>query len=128
MSRTIPNEAEKFDYESRFKEIVSFLNQISPIWQDEILHSYPLYTEHYPAQWIKDLDQLSEEELYKVDARLDYGPLKGSSLVQFVERIHSLCQLPKKHFLPDNLPSWAFNKVKEKKQHEIGILAKYVSE
>lgn len=128
MNGTIPTDAPHFDYETRFKEIADFLKQVTPIWQDEVLHSYPQYNQHYPETWVQDLDQLTEEQLYLVDARLDYGPIQNSPFYQIVEKIHSLSFLPSKSYQPDHLPSWAFNRVKEKKQHEIGILAKYVSD
>ncbi len=116
------------NYETRIKEIAHFLHSITPIWKDEILHSYPHYKNHYPQNWIDDLDNLSDRELYLFDSRASYSQLSDAKLISFVQKIQELTKLPLQKTKEEGLPSWAFNQVKEKKKHEITILCNYIEE
>lgn len=114
--------------ETRIREIADFLHSITPIWHDEILHTYPNYRDNYPSPWIDELDRLTVEELFLVDAREDYSSLKNSEFRQFVDKIHELGTIPKESFKIKELPSWAFNKVKNKKRHEISTICSYIGQ
>ena len=71
-------------HQTRIREIATFLHTITPIWQDEILHSYPKYKENYPKSWVQELSLLTEEELYLVDSRQDYSSLKNHEFKEFI--------------------------------------------
>jgi hypothetical protein len=114
--------------ETRIREIASFLHSITPIWHDEILHTYPNYRENYPKSWVDELSSLTMEELFLVDSREDYNCLKNSEFKTFINKIQQLAMIPKEDCKIKKLPCWAFNKVKDKKRHEIGTICSYIGQ
>lgn len=98
------------------------------LWSQEVLQNYPETLQHYPSEWLQELEQCSHYELWKIDAR---RPLehKNSAFFEHLKELHQLTALPQKNFqdfIP--LPSWAFSRVKQKKQHEISVLAQALTQ
>ncbi len=115
------------DYHKRFDEIVDFLGPLSDIWLKEVLYEYPDLSA-YPKEWIDWLSALSENDAWLIDCRKHDAFMANSPLADLNARIKELIELPREEVHPDELPSWAWNFVKEKKRHEInqirGVLAK----
>lgn len=112
--------------ETRIREIAEFLHSITPIWHDEILHTFPNYRENYPKSWVDELDSLTMEELFLVDSREDYSCLENTEFKTFIDKIQKLVIIPREDCKIKKLPSWAFNKVKNKKRHEIATICSYI--
>ncbi len=112
------------DIKSQAQLIRDFINQYSPMWSNEIMNSYPESVEFYPREWIELLDSLSSDELYEIDCKKINERINGSSFASFMQAVLELCILPiaqKDHEI--SLEDWAFNGVKQKKKHEIQIIA-----
>lgn len=108
---------------NQYLELRRLLLLRQKIWSKEVLLDFPNSLSDYPEEWLQELAQLSHYDLWKIDAR---RPLENqnSAFMGHIREIKRSTQLPQKkyqHFL--SLPSWAFSRVKQKKQHEISILA-----
>lgn len=112
------------NYRQRFLEISEFLNTHKKLWEGEVILHYPEITQNYPKDWIEMLESLDEETLWKVDCLSDFNLIGDSEMGQWMSEIHQLAKVdpivPPK---TEDLPDWAFNKVKGKKRHEILILS-----
>ncbi|MCO4792323.1 MAG: methyltransferase [Bacteriovoracaceae bacterium] len=106
------------DYKRRFDNIVSFLTPITELWENEVLYQYPDLNA-YPNDWMNWLSKLSDSELWTIDCRKDTHLLSNSPMSLFSQSIDDLIELPREDLHPDDLPSWAWNYVKNKKRHEI---------
>ncbi|EQC51480.1 methyltransferase [Bacteriovorax sp. DB6_IX] len=117
------------NFKDRFLQISEFLAPYKSMWVNEIIELYPDGLEAYPREWIELLDTLDDDQLYRLDCLSDYGLIENSELGQWMKRMNELCQVQLKE-IPEteNLPDWAFNKVKGKKRHEILILAEVLKE
>lgn len=102
------------DFKKRFDDIVDFLRPLQEIWSNEVLYRYP-DLQAYPKEWLSWLGNLPEKELWQIDARSNLDALKESPLNSFSNSIENLIDLPREEFHGDDLPSWAWNHVKEKK-------------
>lgn len=99
------------------------------IWSKEVLHHYPQGLLDYPSEWLQELAQASHYELWKIDARRPSTARSATALTEHLQEIQELTHLPQKTYQRMiQLPSWAFSRVKEKKQHEISILAQALKE
>ena len=106
------------------------LNAVSPfeeIWNNEVLNNYPDSLPHYPEDWLATLDSLSEDDLYKIDASIDFKSIQGTSFGDLCDHLRQLVQLPSQESSKHSLPIHAFHKINDKKEYEIGILAPFIS-
>lgn len=116
------------NYRERFIEITSFLRPLAPMWQDEILNSYPLSMDNYPKEWIDTLLSLNEEELYNLDILGKLAPISETSLAHWLRKAKEISFIDgpvQKEVFPE-LPPYAFHKVKAKKQYEINIIGSFI--
>lgn len=107
---------------------LSFLAPYEPLWNNEVLNSYPYSLTHYSPEWLEFLGQLSEENLHKIDAFLDLKEIESHSFGKFCLELRKLVHLPQQKINSHQLPIKAFDKIKDKKEYEIGILAPYIAE
>lgn len=98
------------------------------IWNNEVLNSYPDSLEPYPQDWIQLLEQLPEEDLYKIDALIDFSSIKETEFGKLCLELQNLVLLPEYQALEHGLPIKAFDRIKDKKEYEIGILAPFINE
>ena len=111
------------NFKSTLIEIKDFLTPYEDIWYKEILHHYPSILDSYDSDHLNMLFSLSDEELWKIDARVDFTPIKGTSLLEQIEKTLSFNDIISKHeHTTLDLPSRAFTRVKEKKHHEFDNL------
>jgi len=117
------------NYKDRFLNISKFLAPHRPMWENEIIELYPSGLDIFNRDWIAQLSKLSVEELWKVDCLSDASVLEGTAMGRWMHEMQDLCLLERKEVNQlQNLPDWAFNKVKGKKRHEILILAEVFKE
>ncbi len=118
------------NFKQSFLTLSQGLKSFYPLWSREVLNSYPQSLADYPEEWIEQLLQLNEDELYRLDGRGDISSLGDSSLGRYITELRE--QLPKfthlKNESPEQLPSWAFFRVKEKKKHEIDRIRHYLNQ
>lgn len=114
------------DYKKRFNQIQGLLKSYQALWYEEILNDYPHTLENYPKNWVKALDELSWEQRWKIDAKLDFSKLDGE-LRELIETISELSTFPKNETI-NELPKKAFLGMNQKKIHEISRIAPYIGE
>ncbi len=116
------------DFKSHFNNIHSFLSQYERLWHDEVLNFYPHAISHYDPSWINELKGLDDNVLWQIDCKNDPTSLEDTELSRFIKKAKSITCLNSKNNEEglDTLPEWAFKKVKEKKRHEILIIAKKI--
>ena len=110
------------NFQNRYLSLVEFLRPYAPFWQREVLNDYPDTIHAYPKEWLQLLDSKSDEELHEIDGKNNPDSLAGTDLAKFIKDIQELISWPRMEFSPAPLPSWAYMRVKEKKQHEIDCL------
>jgi len=115
------------DIKSRFSAIRDFLKSHQGFWYEEILNDYPHTLKNYPEEWLEALSGLSFEQLWKIDAKVDFSPLDGN-LLSFVETIKEFTDLPKANVEENNFPQGALLGMSQKKIHEVSRLAPYIGE
>ena len=111
------------DYKSTLGEIKDFLDSYESIWNKEIIYNYPKTLSAYDNQHLELLNQLTDDELWKIDARFDFSPIKGTPLLSLIEKTMSFNQIINQ-YTPTrlNLPLLAFTRIKDKKHHELDNL------
>jgi hypothetical protein len=114
------------DYKQRFIEIRDLLKSYQALWYEEILNDYPHTLKNYPKSWVDQLDELSLEDRWKIDAKLDFSKLEGNLKV-LVERIRELSSFPESIF-EQELPKEALLGMNQKKVHEISRIAPFIGE
>jgi len=111
------------DYKSTLSEIKDFLDSYESIWNKEIIYNYPNTLKAYDIQHLDLLNQLSDDELWKIDARFDFSPIKDTPLFSLIEKTMSFNQIINKYIPTQlNLPLLAFTRIKDKKHHELDNL------
>ncbi len=117
------------NYRARFEQIREVLRDFSDVWRYEILETYPEHLGPYNPKWIKELSQLSEQDLYNVDIHADSSRLHDKEFINYLETIKRLSEIENYDY-PElkKYPSWAFFKVKAKKEHEIKVLSHKLKE
>ncbi|RLA65389.1 MAG: hypothetical protein DRQ89_01325 [Epsilonproteobacteria bacterium] len=113
------------DIKKRFHNIREFLKGHQGFWYEEILNDYPHTLDNYPDKWIEDLNLLSFEDLWKIDAKIDFSPLEGE-LKTLILKINSLSIIPQVEGANENLPHKALLGMNQKKVHEVSRLAPYI--
>ena len=116
------------DYKTRIREIANFLQPYQRIWQNEIMLDYPDPISAYPEEWIKELASFhKKEEIIQLEKKNFHGLVKGKDLLEFIDKIHQLCEIPFGPSLP-KMPEnhFTFLFVIPKKQYEIRNLAPFV--
>ena len=111
-----------FDYEHELNRTGEFLKKYQGIWSYEVLNEYPQGLTNFKPEWLDFLRTLSPHEQWQIECR--NGDFKSSLSQLFNEIIsyENIPQLPRE--IDQQYPSWAFQKVSQKKEHEIkGIVA-----
>ncbi len=121
MSKALP-------YSENYLKHLSLVSPYEKLWNNEVLNCYPESLPHYPEEWLELLDSLSEEELYKIDACIDYTSIKGSPFGNLCQDLQEIVKLPDQKVFKHELPIHAFHKINDKKEYEIGILAPFINE
>lgn len=111
------------DFAKSLHKIVSFLRDYEPLWNREILNYYPESLDHYPEEWVDELMTFNNEELWQIDSNKDYSKLNNVSFLHFLKTIDDLTKLEKIETHKTDYPGWAFQKVSNKKNHEIKSIA-----
>jgi len=115
------------DYKSHFNQIHKFLSQHIRIWHDEVLNFYPNSIQEYNKDWIEELKSLSEYDQWLIDCKNDPSALNQGPFKDFILKAKAVTRIgDHKNEELEKLPAWAFNKVKDKKRHEILTLAKKI--
>ncbi len=111
-------------YTTQFDQIRTILKKYEGIWRFEILETYPNHLTHYPSHWISELSEMTDEQLFDVDINTSSKHIKNDDFKNYLDQIIKFSELPRYHY-PElkKFPAWAFFKVKEKKEHEIKVLA-----
>ncbi len=117
-----------FEFGERLEASATFLAPYVPIFNREVILSYPASERAYPPAWAEMLQRLSPVERWRFDAQSDWTPLAGTDLGGLVAKLRQLGDCPAVE-APDDLPlpSWAFFRVGQKKRHEICKLAPLLS-
>lgn len=114
---------------NQFLQIRAILLLRQKIWSKEVLLDFPNALNDYPDEWLQELAEYSHFDLWKLDARRPPEHKPKTPLGQYLSELHQLTSLPTKNYQPFlSLPSWAFSGVKEKKQHEISVLAQMLEQ
>jgi SAM-dependent methyltransferase len=110
-----------------FRQCADFLTKFVGLWSQEVLNNYPTSFDAYPQDWLSELSSLSSEEQWLLECRKLPNHSLTKQLIKPLEQIESV-----PHWPLDNkeitYPTWAFQKVSAKKQHEITSLTKLVSQ
>lgn len=121
------------NYQQQFLNIVDILRPYTDIWQREVIDVWRdgKIDEYYPAQLLSGLENLTEQELYQIDCKRNYSCLNDSKLRKLLTnfKAHEIVEDIESEWIKgvESLPSWAFNKVKGKKQYEILTIANFLS-
>jgi hypothetical protein len=109
------------NYKKYFLQITELLRSYQNIWPEEVLNSYPESIDNYLPEWKNLLNNLSDNDLWEIDAHISYDSIKGSSfhhLILKIERLRNL--LPKyNNDSQFDIPARSFDHIKLKKKHEI---------
>lgn len=114
--------------QDNYLEHLNFLMPYEPLWNNEVLNSYPYSLAPYSQEWLDFLNQLSNEELHAFDAFLDLGKIPTHPFKNLSLDLRELVQLPHQKVSAHQLPIKAFDKIKDKKEYEIGILAPFIAD
>jgi hypothetical protein len=126
---SMPNGPINFSLEERFEKLVIFLKQYTPVWNEEILFRYPEILKSYPKNWVDELAQMSQQDLYEFEMSLSPDRIKDLEFKEFIETINTLCLLDIKNLSsPLALPSYALMKIKEKKVHEVEAIISQIKD
>lgn len=112
------------DYKKRFSEIRDLLKSYQALWYEEILNDYPHTLKNYPEGWVDQLSELTWEDRWQIDAKLDLSKLEGDLKV-LVERIRELSSFPE-NITEKELPKEALLGMNQKKIHEVSRIAPYI--
>lgn len=119
------------DIKKHYQNIAAYLNETHSVWGHEVLDHNPSL---WPKEWrelLQEVSRLSHFEKWQLLEQREPQPLttQTGQLRRHLELREDLTQLPSvqshKHL---KLPSWAFKKVRYKKQHEISALAQVLDE
>lgn len=117
------------DYRQRFLQISEFLETHRRLWEGEVIFHYPNILDFYPIDWIEMLESLDEKTLWQVDCLSNFSLISETDMGKWMSEIADLSKVsPIDPPETQNLPDWAFNKVKGKKRHEILILSEVFKE
>lgn len=121
------------NYQQLFLNLASILRPYSQLWQKEVLQAWRAgeIDEIIPEDLIAPLRKLSHEELYELDCLRDYSKLEESPLKSLLNSLkeNEVYETVEESLIRgvDELPSWAFFKVKGKKQDEILAIANFLT-
>lgn len=118
------------EFKSHALKLESFLASYQDIYSAEVLNRIGFLDQDYPKEWIDLLRTLSEEERYQFDKKETVQKLQGSGLQKVLDEIDLLTNVAFKDSLHKPLPIelWAWRGVKEKKKHEIQIMAPVIKD
>lgn len=106
-----------FDYEKELCRTGEFLKKYQKIWSYEVLNEYPSGLSNFKPEWLDFLRGQSADKQWQIECRL--GQFKGH-LANLFDEIIEHENLPSFNEDKDRkYPSWAFQKVNQKKEHEI---------
>ncbi len=97
------------------------------MWSMEVLNYYPATLNYYPEDWVAILDDLSDEDLWKIDSKIDFRSISGTTLHNFLTEINELSQLNFEELEVKEFPHWAYVGVKYKKKHELDTFAALIT-
>jgi len=105
----------------QLEKLYHFLMRYYSIWEKEVLNYYPESYKSFPADWIKQVLELSEKDKWLIDSKISFAPLEGTSLGSLLSEINELSNFVKNHNEdnPNKLTASQKFGVKIKKQHEI---------
>lgn len=119
------------DIKKHYQHIAAYLGQTRAVWAHEVLERDPsLWPKEY-QELLQEVSQLSHYEKWKILEQRSPHPLTSVSrrLQHHLELCEKLTKLPSIQSQRTlKLPSWAFKKVRHKKQHEISVLAQVLDE
>lgn len=107
---------------------LNFIQPYESIWNNEVLNSYPNSLDPYPSEWLEFLLNLPDTDLHQLDAFLDLTQIEQRPFIKLCEDLRNLVKIPKQEVNSHNLPIKAFDKINDKKEYEIGILAPFIAE
>lgn len=113
--------------EKRFKKLHQFLGEHQFLHELEVLERYPDTMGIY-EDWIKDLEDLSPDELINFENNPSSTFLKNSSFIDFLDEVLFLQRIPKKDFHLKKIPQTISQKMSLKKQHEISLIKEEINE
>ncbi len=120
-------------YQQQFLNINDILRPYSDIWQREVIDVWRAgrIKDYYPQEFLNTLSGLSNEALYQIDCKRNYTSMPESKLKSLFDELksHEYIEAIDKNWIKgvESLPSWAFNKVKGKKQYEILTIANFLN-
>jgi len=114
------------NHKENYLRHLNFLTPYQEIWNKEVLNNYPDSIQWYSEEWIEYLEHLSDEKLHQIDAHIDYSYLQNSSMKNLCEELIRLVQIPLENISKRELPIKAFNKIKDKKEYEIGMIVSFI--
>jgi hypothetical protein len=116
----------------RQTELWDILSCNSSIWSTEIMHNVPESLNDYPPDWLAALKQLSQEELWLLDAKFLTPELEKkmpTSELQWLKRLRYLEEVPKINLTETaKAPAEIFLGMRAKKQYEVEKLGSLVSQ
>ncbi|RZF20410.1 methyltransferase [Halobacteriovorax vibrionivorans] len=121
------------NYQQQFTSIINILRPYSEIWQREVIDQFRAgkLDQVYPKELIAPLREITAQEQFKVDCKRIYDSLPESDLKDLFNSLKSLeeVEVIDKEMTAgiEKLPSWAFHKVKGKKQYEILTIANFLT-
>jgi hypothetical protein len=116
------------NFKSQATTLFHFLKKTQNIWDNEVMDHYPESLNQFNPEWIESLRNLTLAELHQLDSKEKLAKLAKTSLQSFLEEIKSLEDIIPAQIPPSvKLEDWAYVDIKEKKKHEINILAPFIS-
>ena len=112
------------NYIQEFSKVCAFLKRYQKIWSFEILNTFPGTLDAYNADWISELNKLSEEDQWHFECRNLPDHFISQSLIKELQAIESIPVFSVKE--SKRYPTWAFQKVGGKKKHEIEKICSYL--
>lgn len=115
------------NYQLHFDQIVNFIKDDILLWNDEILNLIPNQVHLFNEEWVRFLQTLDKKTLWQVDCFQNTDLLPDHPFKTWLLTLKELSIVPKYEARKiEDLPDWAFNKVKSKKRHEILLIADFL--
>ncbi|MDC1174019.1 methyltransferase [Bacteriovoracaceae bacterium] len=116
------------DYRKQFNELIQYLVPYKKMWAKEVVFSYPNHIEPFPQEWISELLEKNDQQLWSIDnGETKY--IEDQDLIKLFDGLDKIQSFPKIDVKPtvEKYPSWAFFRVKNKKKHEIQRIVDFIS-
>ncbi len=117
----IPSLTSSSERKERYLQLYDFLLSYKDIWSIEVIHEPSITLTKYPEQWVKFIEKLSDEELFKLSTPQGAWDEIPGNFYSFLNTIKRLTDIPlfdnEKSAPPFPLP--AYQNLTPKKKYEL---------